>query len=281
MSFDSGPHDHEIAFGEVAGVYNRARPGYPEALVDDVLGLCDRASPKMIEVGAGTGTSTELFARRNLEILALEPSAEMASMACRNCRRYPQVSVLVSTFEDWPAEPGAFDLLVSAQAWHWVPSHVRYRKAHSVLGPRGALALFWSRPLWERSELGEPLAAIYRARAPELYGRGPWFPGFSAPAGPSAAGCFSPGNWLSEGQGTEIEASGLFGDVIERSYQWSLEHTAGSYVELLQTLPEHQALSDRRRGDLFDGVIGVIEASAGVFNMDYETRLYCSHRTSS
>ena len=111
-----------------------------------------------------------------------------------------------------------------------------------MLAPKGALALFWSRPLWEQSELGESLAAVYQARAPELYGRGPWFPGFSAaPAGQGAEGHFSPGTWLPEGQGTEIESSGLFGDVVERSYQWSLAHTAGGYVELLQTLPEHQA----------------------------------------
>ena len=33
-------------------LYNRARPGYPDALVDHILELSDLPSPKVIEVGA-------------------------------------------------------------------------------------------------------------------------------------------------------------------------------------------------------------------------------------
>jgi SAM-dependent methyltransferase len=276
----SNRRNHSLAFGDVAEVYSRARPGYPDALVDDVLELCDFSSPRVIEVGAGTGTATELFARHGLEILAIEPSAEMASIARSSCRRYPQVSVVVSTFEDWTAEHGAFDLLISAQAWHWVPSAVRYPKAYSVLRPKGALALFWSRPLWEQSELSEPLAAIYQTRAPELYGRGPWFPGFAS-TGEGPDGNFSPGSWPTGHQGTEIEASGLFGDVVERGYLWSLVHTADAYVDLLRTLPEHQALSEDRRDYLFAGIKETIEVWGGDFRMNYETRLFLSNRANS
>jgi hypothetical protein len=52
-----------LAFGSVAELYDRSRPSYPPALVDDVLGLVGVA-PRVLEVGAGTGKATVLFAAR-------------------------------------------------------------------------------------------------------------------------------------------------------------------------------------------------------------------------
>jgi len=40
--------------------------------------------------------------------------------------------------------PGAYDLLVSAQAWHWVDPVVAMPKAAALLRPGGTLALFWN-----------------------------------------------------------------------------------------------------------------------------------------
>jgi ubiquinone/menaquinone biosynthesis C-methylase UbiE len=109
-----------VRFGEVAESYDRGRPGYPEVLVDDVFALCDMSDEaRVLEVGAGTGKVTERLARRDLNVLAIEPSPEMAAVARGKLAEYPRVSVVVATFEDWPVEPNAFALLVSAQAWHW------------------------------------------------------------------------------------------------------------------------------------------------------------------
>ncbi|HYR61536.1 MAG TPA: hypothetical protein VET24_02725 [Actinomycetota bacterium] len=50
-----GGREQRFVFGEVADLYDRSRPGYPEPLVDDVLAYCGRRSPRVLEVGAGTG----------------------------------------------------------------------------------------------------------------------------------------------------------------------------------------------------------------------------------
>jgi SAM-dependent methyltransferase len=107
-----------------------------------------RPLPRVLEVGAGTGKATVLLAERGLEVVALEPSVEMAAVARRNCGRFPHVAVTDVTFQNWPAEREAFQLVVSAQAWHWIAAEVRYSKARDVLTPGGALAVFWNRPLW-------------------------------------------------------------------------------------------------------------------------------------
>jgi ubiquinone/menaquinone biosynthesis C-methylase UbiE len=81
-----------LVFGEVAELYDRARAGYPEALIDDVISFAggDGPSLRALEVGAGTGKATMGFATRGLEILALEPSADMAAVARRNCQQFPK-----------------------------------------------------------------------------------------------------------------------------------------------------------------------------------------------
>jgi SAM-dependent methyltransferase len=134
-------------FGEVAELYDRVRPGYPVALVDEVLAFAPE-SPRVLEVGAGTGKATVSLAERGLDVLALEPSVEMAGVARRNCARFSGVTVDVQRFEGWPAEREAFQLVASAQAWHWVAAEIRYVKAREVLTSGGALTVFWNRPQW-------------------------------------------------------------------------------------------------------------------------------------
>jgi protein-L-isoaspartate O-methyltransferase len=103
--------ERRLTFGEVAELYDRSRPSYRAALVDDVLDVAQVGpSHGVLEVGAGTGKATILFARRGLSVLALEPSAEMAAVARRNCAQYPGVRIEESDFEHWRANGARFPL---------------------------------------------------------------------------------------------------------------------------------------------------------------------------
>ncbi|WP_460492072.1 hypothetical protein [Dactylosporangium cerinum] len=51
-------------FGEVADDYERFRPDYPPALIDDVLAYAGLDGAAALEVGAGTGKATVAFAER-------------------------------------------------------------------------------------------------------------------------------------------------------------------------------------------------------------------------
>ncbi len=68
--------EQRLVFGEDAELYDKARAGYPESLVDDVLAFVGGKAPQVraLEVGAGTGKATMSFARRGVDIVALEPS---------------------------------------------------------------------------------------------------------------------------------------------------------------------------------------------------------------
>lgn len=94
--------EQRMVFGEDADCYEKARAGYPEALVDDVLGFAGSETDHgALEVGAGTGKATVAFAAKGVEIVALEPHRAMNAVARRNCERFPRVRVEVTTFEDW------------------------------------------------------------------------------------------------------------------------------------------------------------------------------------
>ena len=50
-------------FNTSAEWYDRIRPGYPEALIDDVINLSAiPAGGRILEIGCGTGKATERFA---------------------------------------------------------------------------------------------------------------------------------------------------------------------------------------------------------------------------
>jgi SAM-dependent methyltransferase len=189
----------------------------------------------------------------------------MAAVARRNCAPFPHVAVTDVSFETWPSELEAFQLVVSAQAWHWIAAEVRYSKAREVLTPGGVLAVFWNRPLWEDTALRAALDDVYERCSPELKAREPGFPGLKQPR-------------VDEERATEIESSGFFGPVTRRSYRWSKPYTAEEYLELLQTQSDHRMLPAAQRTHLLGGVAEVIELSGGSVVMDYEARLYLARR---
>jgi trans-aconitate methyltransferase len=98
--------------GRDAERYDRSRPSYPRVLVDRLMADRPRA---VVDVGCGTGIAARLFAQRGATVLGVEQDPRMAEVA-----RTHGVDVEVSGFEDWDAAGRRFDLLISAQAWHWV-----------------------------------------------------------------------------------------------------------------------------------------------------------------
>ena len=238
-----------LVFGEVADDYARERPGYPDALLDDVAALGHRA----LEVGAGTGKATAGLLARGLDITALEPAPGMAAVGRR---LNPGATWVQSGIEEY--ETGErFDLVYAAQSWHWVDPGRGFARAHALLRPGGWLALFWNRPRDGDGALRSDLDAIYARLAPELR---------DAPARRDAD------------HAAAIRASGRFSEPEERAYRWSAERSAESYVRLLGTHSDHRMLPGDVRARLHAAIRDAIEAHGGTIRIDYVTRLYLARR---
>jgi SAM-dependent methyltransferase len=164
MAFDRSAR---TTFDGVARTYDQARPGYPEQLYEDLVALSGiPRTGRIFEVGCGQATLP--LARRGYAMLCVELGADLAALARENCRPYPRVEIRHTSFEDWPLEERAFDLLLSAQAWHWIPPEVGYTKAAAALKDTGALALAWNHSPRPDTPLFRAIQQVYRQRAPHM-----------------------------------------------------------------------------------------------------------------
>jgi protein-L-isoaspartate O-methyltransferase len=258
--------EQRLAFGRVAELYDRARPSYPAAVVDELIDLA-RLQPgdRVLEVGAGTGKLTCLLAERGLEVLALEPSAAMADIARINCERYPLLEIEQVDFEHWRGSVRPLPLVVSAQAWHWVTPERRYVRAAEAIAPEGTLAAIWTLPDWEDTQLRDRLRDAYRLAAPDLQADFPMHPA-SEPTDLA-------GDW-----DAEIGASAGFADAQVRKHPWSEVYSSAAYLELLQTHQDHILLEPVARERLLAAVAAAIDAAGGEIVLSFVTRLCLARR---
>src|SRR3954470_4875865 len=83
--YGPGMEDPEgLAFGEVAELYDRVRPAYPEAVYATISGAVGTAR-RALEPGAGTGHATAEIAGRGIAVDAVAPDGRMAHLAELRC----------------------------------------------------------------------------------------------------------------------------------------------------------------------------------------------------
>jgi SAM-dependent methyltransferase len=127
------------AFGEVAGDYDRLRPGPPPEVLDWLL---PPRATDVLEIGAGTGILTRLLAERALNVAAVEPDDRMRALL----PTAPGIEGYAGCAEALPAPDGSVDAVLAASAWHWVDEERAVPEVSRVLRPGGRLALVWSGP---------------------------------------------------------------------------------------------------------------------------------------
>jgi SAM-dependent methyltransferase len=245
MSID---RSRRTTFDEVADLYHEVRPGYPESLTDDILRLS--AMPpqgRILEIGCGPGNATLPFAMRGYPMLCLELGPRLAAIARRSCQPYPQVHILNTAFEDWRLEASAFDLVISAEAFHWVPPEIAYPRAAAALKPGGSLALFWILSQNPDTALFRAIDQVYAEHDPPLQN-------------PDHA--VTP-EWIEKQISSNIEASGYFDSITIQRYTWSICYDSEQYIKLLSTFSDHRKLAKDRRTKLFENLQVIIDRHGG------------------
>jgi SAM-dependent methyltransferase len=254
--------DQRQTFDAVAGLYAEARPGYPAALFDDLEALAGLGpTAAVLEVGCGAGQATCDLAARAGRVVAIDPGPALIEEARR--RAGPEaVTFVVARFEDIPLEPGSFQLVASAQAWHWVDPATGYAKAADALAPGGALAVFGHVPRTPEGPLGEAFKAIYDRYLPGAWGT------------PSTEAAYQP----TGPYGGEIGRSGRFGPVTHREYRWTWPLTPDLFGRFLRTDSSFHVLAEGPRFALFDALSAAVADQGGVWDAEWETHLYVARK---
>lgn len=237
-------------FDEDAELYDRARPGYPPELFDDLEELAGaRPGSRVLEVGCGTGRATVPLAGRGCRITAVEAGPRMAEVARRNLAGAGAVEVVTAEFESWPLPQEPFDALVSATAFHWIDPAVRVVKAADALRPGGTLAVVRTQHVRGGTEdFFVEVQRCYERFDPDTP------PGLRPPAAADVDASDHAG---------EVARSGRFGPTVFRRYEQDLTYTTPEYLDLLRTYSGHRALPEAARNGLFACVAGLIDRRYG------------------
>jgi SAM-dependent methyltransferase len=124
-------------FSRLAPAYASGRPSYPDELFSYLTGLLDRHELAW-DCAAGSGQATIPLARTFQRVLATDASAAMLDQA----PRHPRIEYRVATAEKSGLSPGTADLVVVAQALHWLDLDCFYPEVARVLVPGGVLAVW-------------------------------------------------------------------------------------------------------------------------------------------
>ena len=130
-----GPY---TAFADVAGAYERGRPGYPEEAVRWLVGDEPR---DVVDLGAGTGKLTRALVALGHRVTAIEPLDEMRAELDA---AVPDARALAGRAEAMPLPDASADVVASAQAFHWFDHDAALPEIARVLRPGGSLALVWN-----------------------------------------------------------------------------------------------------------------------------------------
>jgi SAM-dependent methyltransferase len=125
-------------FSRSAEAYQQGRPGYPPAALAALLSRLP-AGATVMDLAAGTGALTRPLLDAGLEVIAVEPVAEMRAALPGSVR------ALEGAAEAIPLGPAEVDAVVVGQAFHWFDGDAALAEIHRVLRPAGLLALFWNR----------------------------------------------------------------------------------------------------------------------------------------
>ncbi len=140
--------------------YVKYRPHYPSAVLRYLQETYSfDASWDVVDVGSGTGISTELFLGNGNRVFAVEPNAEMRGKAEELLAGYlPGAAgtvaggrgVFVSidgTAEATELAAGSVRLIVAGQAFHWFDAVKSRAEFVRILSPGGVVVLIWNERL--------------------------------------------------------------------------------------------------------------------------------------
>ncbi len=236
-------------FDDAAASYTRVRPEYPPPLIDALFDRVPEHDPlRTLEVGPATGQLTGALLGRGAHVTAVELGPNLAENLARRFRRQPNLSIVNARFEDAPVAEGAWDLVVSATAYHWVTPEARMTRPHRLLVPGGLLAII------DTVQIASPVDRGYFERSHPIYQK------YWPQQGPYE---FGPAEDADHWAAAEMRESPHFQDVELQHWRWDEIYTVDRYEDLLRSYSNTNDLPPDARERFIADIRAMVSAEEG------------------
>jgi ubiquinone/menaquinone biosynthesis C-methylase UbiE len=243
-------------FDEVAAEYDRSRPGYPRELIEEACALAGlERGDRVLEVGCGSGQLTRDLLTAGLEVVAVEPGAQLLSLAAGNLEGVGEVSFVNARFEDAQLPSGHSRAMFAAASFHWIDPEVSWAKVADVLAPGGTLALMQHCGLEEQRSLDDQqaLLSMLARVAPEIAAGWPAYrdlPSLLDGVEQRSENVSEVWAWVGSHDLARPEAGRLFEDVQVAAVPSLVEQTAEELNALFGTISAYSRLSPGQRQEI-------------------------------
>lgn len=242
----------EWTFDTVASTYEKLRPGYCNELYETIFDYINVSeSAKVVEVGIGAGQATLPFLQRGCTLTAVEIGKDFSRLCKEKFCLYPKFYIVTDRFENITFEDGAYDLVYSASAFHWIPEEIGYPKVFSMLKSGGVFARFTNHPFRDKENpaLCKEMDDIYSRYYYTYYDKAP----------------------KSSFEYTEADAKNCaliaekygFSDIRYKLFYGTRTFSASEYCMLLGTYSDHNAIETKIREEFFSEIENAINRHSG------------------
>lgn len=235
-----------LSFGAAAETYERFRLGYPDQVAAEIFAYAQRPIRTAMEIGAGTGKATRLFASRGVAVTATEPDAAMIEELRKQTPE--SVRTVQASLED-VAPTTTYELVYAAAALHWTLPEQRWPRIAALLIPGGVFASFGGPIRLADPEVDRAVRAA----------RSSWLADDEVPA-PDGTPSTSPMQW----PGTELAQSDLFTDVRQLTVERRVTLSARDYIGHLSTISAYLELAEPDRRNVLERIFAVLPSEVGI-----------------
>jgi len=157
-------------FGTQVKEYDKYRTEYSDEFYDSLFILAKTDVKDILDIGCGTGKTTEKLARKDIKVVGYDHDSKMLNQAKENAKkRNLPIKYIKGKAEELPFEDNSFDIITIGNAFHWFANKEAVKNIYRVLRPNGLLFIHWKQIGKEDIKLRRK---IFRQFNPEYNGSG-------------------------------------------------------------------------------------------------------------
>ena len=134
----SNKQNNADRFSGFADNYENARPKVPRYPVDVICRYLGRAPRLVVDMGCGTGLSSEIWQGVSEKIIGIEPSDDMRSIAEKKANS--KMSFINAFSDKTGLDSSCADAVVCSQSFHWMEPESTLNEINRILKNNGIFA---------------------------------------------------------------------------------------------------------------------------------------------